>query len=382
MSVPKIIRVGITGQSGFIGTHLYNEFGLLPEKFELITFKKEYFDNSNLLAEFVKKCDVIVHLAAINRHEDEKELYKINVDLADSLIQALKKADVSPHIVFSSSTQEKLDNFYGKSKLQGYMLFEKWAQDNHASLTKLIIPNVYGPFGRPNYNSFIATFCYNLIHGGDPQIMSDNEINLIYVSSICKYIISNIENSHTIKQPIITNFNIPPDFTQKVSGILNILRIFKEQYFDRGIIPVLNNQNEINLFNTFCSYIDLKSYFPYRLKENRDLRGTFVEIIKLGIGGQVSFSVTKPGITRGNHFHTRKIERFAVIKGQAKIQIRKIGTDKTFEFYLDGAEPAYVDMPVWYTHNIMNIGSEDLYTQFWINEWYDESNSDTFFEKV
>jgi UDP-2-acetamido-2,6-beta-L-arabino-hexul-4-ose reductase len=118
------------------------------------------------------------------------------------------------------------------------------------------------------------------------------------------------------------------------------------------------------------------------LKQNTYDRGPFVETIKLGSGGQVSFSTTNAGIMRGNHFHSRKIERFTVIKGQAKIQLRKIGTDKIFEFYLDGTNPSYVDMPIWYTHNITNVGEDELYTQFWINEWYNESDPDTYFEKV
>jgi UDP-2-acetamido-2,6-beta-L-arabino-hexul-4-ose reductase len=182
--------------------------------------------------------------------------------------------------------------------------------------------------------------------------------------------------------PIIRERQIQPDFVKKVSEILSLLNLFKEQYFDLGIIPIMSDLNEINLFNTFRSYIDIDKYFPYMLKQNNDERGTFVEIIRLGIGGQVSFSTTKPKITRGNHYHTRKIERFTVIKGKAKIQLRKIGTEKIYEFFLDGKNPSYVDMPVWFTHNIINIGNDDLYTQFWINEWYDMANPDTYFEKV
>jgi UDP-2-acetamido-2,6-beta-L-arabino-hexul-4-ose reductase len=164
--------------------------------------------------------------------------------------------------------------------------------------------------------------------------------------------------------------------------MLHLFIQFKEQYFVQSIIPVFSDINDINLFNTFRSYIDLNEYFPFCLKQNTDVRGTFVETIKLGSGGQISFSTTKPGITRGNHYHTRKIERFTVIKGRARIQLRKIGTDKIYEFFLDGSEPAHVDMPAWYSHNITNIGTDDLYTQFWINEWYDAANPDTYFEQV
>ena len=331
---------------------------------------------------FVRQCDVIIHLAAVNRHSDPEKLYKMNIELVNSLINALNQEKVKPHIIFSSSTQENLDNLYGKSKLEGRHLLEKWAQENNASFTGMIFPNVFGPFGLPNYNSFVATFCHKLTHDEEPKIMTDSDVNLIYVSSLCKNILSDIDETKEASVHIIKEKPIHPDFTKKVSEILKLLSIFNEQYFEQGIIPILSNINEINLFNTFRSYIEIDKYFPFKLKQNIDERGTFVETIRLGIGGQVSFSTTKPDITRGNHYHTQKIERFTVIKGKAKIQLRKIGTEQIYDFFLDGDNPSYVDMPIWYTHNIINIGNEDLYTQFWINEWYDADNPDTFFEKV
>jgi UDP-2-acetamido-2,6-beta-L-arabino-hexul-4-ose reductase len=228
----------------------------------------------------------------------------------------------------------------------------------------------------------VATFCHKLTHNEEPEILTDSEVKLIYVSSLCKHIINDIKQAHEADCPIIQEIHIPPDFAKKVSEMLCLFVQFKEQYLSQGIMPTLADKNEVNLFNTFRSYIELDEYFPFLLKQNIDARGTFVETIKLGIGGQVSFSTTKPGATRGNHYHTRKIERFTVIKGQAKIQLRKIGSSKIYEFSLDGSEPAHVDMPVWHTHNITNIGEEDLYTQFWINEWYDEADPDNFFEQV
>jgi UDP-2-acetamido-2,6-beta-L-arabino-hexul-4-ose reductase len=356
--------------------------GLEPSKYERISFEDNYFSSPELLCAFVKQCDVIVHLAAVNRHSDPDELYRINIELVNLLINALNYENVRPYIIFSSSTQENLDNSYGKSKLEGRRLLKNWAVEHHASFTGMVIPNVFGPFGLPNYNSFIATFCYKLTHNEEPKIITDNEVDLIYVSSLCKQILSGIDEIKNSDCQIIKQKIIQPDFTKKVSEILNLFYIFKEQYFEHGIIPVLSNVNEINLFNTFRSYIDIDRYFPFMLKQNNDERGTFVETLRLGTGGQVSFSTTKPGITRGNHYHTRKIERFTVIKGKSKIQLRKVGTEKVYEFFINGEDPSYVDMPVWFTHSITNTGSEDLYTQFWINEWYNESEPDTFFEKV
>ena len=175
---------------------------------------------------------------------------------------------------------------------------------------------------------------------------------------------------------------IPHTAEAKVSEILSKLQNFKKQYQENGVIPILETHFDFNLFNTFRSYIDIKNHFPVKFIQHSDNRGSFVEIIRLGVGGQVSFSTTMPGVTRGNHYHTRKIERFAVIKGKALIQLRKIGTNEIFDFYLDGNEPAYVDMPIWYTHNIKNIGDETLYTNFWINEAYNPENADTYIENV
>lgn len=382
MNDSKKIKVGITGQAGFVGTHLYNELKLFPEKYESIHFEDKYFGEIELLNTFVKQCDVIVHLAAVNRHHDQGELFRINLELVNKLINALKKENVTPHVIFSSSTQENINNKYGKSKLEGRRLFEEWAREHQASFTGMIVPNVFGPFGLPNYNSFIATFCHKLTHDENPEILADNDVNLIYISSLCKYIINDINEIVKISSPVIKEMCVQPEFNKKVSEILNLLSSFKKQYFDKGTIPQFSNMNEINLFNTFRSHIDINNYFPFALKKHSDERGIFVETIRLGTGGQVSFSTTKPGITRGNHYHTRKIERFTVIKGKARIQLRKIGTEDVINLYLDGENLSYVDMPIWFTHNITNIGNDDLYTQFWINEWYDEANPDTFFEKV
>lgn len=375
-----MIRIGITGQSGFVGTHLYTTLGLYPDEFQRIPFEDSYFQNDLKLRAFVKQCDVIVHLAAMNRHPDARVLYETNVHLVNQLVSAMESETVSPHVLFSSSTQEELDNEYGKSKREGRILLEAWAKKHGANFTGMVVPNVYGPFGRPGYNSFIATFCYKLTHGETPQILQDSTVKLIYVGNLCKHIIEKIEKVRNVSSSEIERDMVPYDFEKKVSEILALLECFKTLYFEQGIIPLLKDKNEVNLFNTFCGYMDFPTLYPRKLIKHQDTRGMFVETVKLGIGGQVSFSTTSPGITRGNHYHTRKIERFTVIKGKARIQLRRIGTDEVLNFYLDGDEPSYVDMPVWYTHNITNIGEEELYTQFWINEWYDPKDGDTYFE--
>ena len=400
------MKIGITGQSGFIGTHLYNYIGL-QENVERIPFMDEYFEDIEKLLDFVKSCDVIVHLAAMNRHSNQQVIYDTNINLVKTLTTACDLAGVKPHILFSSSTQEEKDNLYGKSKLEGRKLLEEWAERNSAQFTGLIIPNVFGPFGNPYYNSFIATYCYQLTHGEQPKIDVDGKVSLIYVGELVKEFWNEIngtlmkqnerDNTDQISEDLshphlsrvirgnqrsITEYKVPFTSHMKVSKVLSLLESYKVNYFNNGIIPDLDNEFEKNLFNTFLCYIDHKKFFPFHLTTHSDDRGSFAETIKLNSGGQVSFSTTVPGITRGNHYHTRKAERFAVIKGKARIELRKIGTKEILSFELDGENPSFVDMPIWYTHNITNIGNEELYTVFWINEHYNPEDADTFYNEV
>lgn len=377
-----MIKVGITGQSGFVGTHLHNVMGLMKDEFERVPFEDAFFKDDKQLRVFVRNCDVIVHLAAMNRHIDDGVIYETNMQLVKQLISAMEAEEVAPHVLFSSSTQEELDKGYGKSKREGRILFEKWAERSKGGFSGLVVPNVYGPFGKPDYNSFIGTFCYKLTHGEEPEIIEDNSVRLIYIWKLCSYIVKKIRLVKGVLQGVIEKDFVPFDLERKVSDILSQLKSFKDMYFDQGIIPELNDINDVNLFNTYRSYIDYENHFPVKLQKYADNRGIFVETLRLGVGGQVSFSTTVPEAIRGNHFHTRKVERFTVIKGKARIQLRRIGTDKVIDFYLDGKEPGYVDIPVWYTHNITNIGEEDLYTQFWINEWFNPKDGDTYFETV
>jgi Nucleoside-diphosphate-sugar epimerases len=385
-----MLKIGITGQTGFIGTHLFN-FLALQKEVVLVPFKDEYFQDSNKLGTFVSECDAVVHLAAMNRHGNPQVIYDTNIGLVKSLIGACEATSATPHILFASSTQEERDNLYGKSKKDGRKLLEEWAERCGAAFTGLIIPNVFGPFGNPYYNSVIATFCHQLTHNEQPKIEVDGDLKLIYVGELVEVIWGKIKDKSIKtkdKSEKIKGLDgvevcpIPHTAQKKVSEILTLLEGYKENYFGKGIFPNLDDRFELNLFNTFVCYIDHASFFPFPLKMNTDDRGTFVETVKLNSGGQISFSTTKAGITRGNHFHTRKAERFAVIKGKAQIEIRRIGTDRVFTFELDGEKPSFVDMPIWFTHNITNVGTEEVYTIFWINEPFNAEDPDTYFEKV
>lgn len=372
-----MIRVGITGKSGFIGYHLCQTINLFKEEFALVEFEKNFFNEQLKLDAFVSSCDVIIHLAALNRHIKPEIIYETNVSLVNNLVKALERTESKAHLIISSSTQEERENLYGKSKKEGRKLLSDWAKQNNGRLSGLIIPNVFGPFGHPNYNSVIATFCHQIARGEKPKIEVDGELKFIYVGDLVDKIIQVINSRDNTHELVI-----PHTAEAKVSEILSLLQYFRKSYQDDGEIPVLVNDFQHKLFNTYRCYIDVETYFPKKFVQHADNRGAFIEIARQGIPGQTSFSTTLPGITRGNHFHTRKIERFAVIKGKALIQLRRIGTDNVHNFYLDGNEPAYVDMPIWYTHNIKNIGEETLYTIFWINEAFEVNNPDTYFEIV
>ena len=373
-----MIKVGITGQAGFMGSHLFNFLGTKTDTIERINFEKNFFENDEKLQKFVASCDVIVHIAAMNRHENPQVIYDTNVGLVNQIINACEETNSNPKIIFSSSTQEEQDNLYGKSKRDGRKALEKWAVDNHGKVISFIIPNVFGPFGKPFYNSVVATFCHQVIQGETPTIHNDGTVNLIYVNELSETFYSEIisnKNKSTIKM-------VPFTSTKKVSELLALINTFNEEYVENGVVPNVSKDSfELNLFNTFTSFIP-KNYFPRKFTKHEDNRGAFVEIMRAQTSGQSSYSTTVPGITRGNHYHTRKIERFAVISGKASIKWRKVNTGEVYEFILDGTEPAYVDMPIWFTHNITNIGDEELITLFWINEPYDPADSDTYFEEV
>nr|WP_299172554.1 NAD-dependent epimerase/dehydratase family protein [uncultured Allomuricauda sp.] len=381
MNKPQM-KIGITGQAGFVGYHLYSTLSL-NEAITLVPFERHFFDDTKALEEFVSSCDTIVHLAAMNRHEDPQVIYDTNVNLVKKLIAACSHTGSTPHIIFSSSSQEERDNLYGQSKKEGKNLLASWAITEGGRLSSLTVPNVFGPFGKPNYNSVVATFCHKVARNEEPTILNDGEIGLIYINELVAKFHETINGTLTGKKLNENAQEIPIEANHfiKVSRLLELLKGYKTNYLGNGVFPYLENDFEKSLFNTFRCYIP-ESHYPVKYTKHTDPRGSFVEIARTETSGQFSFSTTVPGITRGNHFHTRKAERFAVISGKARIQLRKIGTDKVINYELDGSEPAYVDMPIWYTHNITNIGDEELITLFWINEPYNPEDADTYFENV
>ena len=370
------MKVGITGQSGFIGWHLYHTLRFKLKDFNLIDFKKEFFYNSLDLDRFVSKCDVIFHLAGVNRDDDEKKLYEENIKLASFLIESIKRIDFKGKLIFSSSYQEDMQNDYGKAKNEIREMFISESKLNNFKFSGLLIPNVFGPFSKPNHNTFIATFCKKIIDGKIPEIIKDSIIPLIYIDDLIFQIINEINNESNNKKVI------SPEIKIRVSEVLNLIKLFNKTYIKSHKLPDIKNKFSENLFNTFLSFIVKEDYYPVYLKNNIDSRGSFFEIIRQESRGQTSISFTSPSIIRGNHFHTRKIERFCIVKGEALIKLRRVGESKVIKFIVSGSKPSFIDISIWHTHSIENIGKDELVTVFWVNEHYDEKNSDTFLEIV
>jgi UDP-2-acetamido-2,6-beta-L-arabino-hexul-4-ose reductase len=373
------MKIAITGYDGFIGKHLVN--GLIYKSnftYSDISFiDQEDFHNPILLKKKLLNCQTVIHLAGVNRHEDPKYIFEENIRLTRLIIENI--SETVKTIIFSSSIQQKLKNPFGKAKLHCTKLFNEWAITNNKNFVNLVIPNVFGPFGKPNYNSFVATFCNNLIFNKNSTINGSSKINLLYVDDLIKTIIL------SVKEPISNISEISEFDGIKSTSVIEVFDILKEQWFSydsNNIIPNISNKFELNLFNTLRSFIPHQNFFPKKLIKHTDERGFFSEIIKTKGEGQFSFSTTFPGITRGNHFHARKIERFIVIQGKALVELRKIDTNDKLSFILEGEKLNFIDIPIWYTHNIKNIGEETLVTLFWINEPYDPKNSDTYLIKV
>lgn len=368
------MRVGITGQSGFIGSHLYS-YLKTDEDVTLIPYQRRFFENAYELDKFLQSCDVVVHLAGANLGPDE-EVYEDNIQLAEGLVSALERTRSTPHLIYSSSTHENRDTAYGRSKHHARQTLSTWAHENDAKFTGLIIPNVYGPFCRPFYNSVVATYCYQLTHGQEPEIKTDQPIGLIYIDDVLqkihRVILYELESDEML---------VPPNLEMKMSDLLDKLQGFKQQYIEEKVIPDLSDPFDLKLFNTFRSHIE-PGHYPVSYDVKQDHRGYLFEAIRALNQGQAFLSTTKPGVERGNHYHRRKVERFSIVKGRALVQLRRVGTNIIQDYFLDGEKPSYIDIPVLHTHNLINVGEEELIMLFWTSELYNPEDPDTYYEMV
>tara|TARA_B100000902_G_scaffold184142_2_gene176755 strand:+ start:2877 stop:3953 length:1077 start_codon:yes stop_codon:yes gene_type:complete len=358
------MKVGITGSNGFIGYHLWIHLKYLCEDLEVIRLSRDLKE--------ISKCDVVVHLAEKNRG-DEDEIYHNNTSSASTLASTMNG---NQRILYASSIHEDDDSVFGRYRKENKKMFKSWAKSTGGSFSSLRIPNVFGPFCKPNYNSFIATFCHKLINNEEIQANS-NGVNLVYVQNLCRQIVEIIKERGNKE-----SYDIKSDGKYSVQYIYTKLSMFKKRYIDNNIIPNVHNLYdtfELDLFNTLRSYITDRLV---TMDSNSDDRGYLSETIKTDAGGQSFFSTTKPGYIRGQHFHMRKLERFCVLKGNADINLRKIGTDEIITYKVSGSKTQYIDMPLFYTHNITPSDDREVTTLFWTNELLDKNDTDTYWEDV
>jgi UDP-2-acetamido-2,6-beta-L-arabino-hexul-4-ose reductase len=365
------LTIGITGADGLIGTHTRALFHV-DSRFRVVAAGRSLFADSHEMQDFLSRVDVVIHLAGMNRG-DEALIANTNVDLVHRLIAAAEAVGRTPHLIFASSTHIDRNTLYGASKRESADLLDAWARRNDSRFTNVILPNVYGEGGKPFYNSVISTFCHQLALGEEPTIHVNTEMTLMHASQAGQIFRDTIL-SHTTGE-------VRPQGAQiSVSDVLYRLKRLLEQYA-QNIIPDLRDAMDLDLFNTLRHEL-FKVRPLVELKLHGDDRGTLFETVRTHHGGQSFVSRTKPGITRGNHFHFRKLERFLVLEGRAVIRLRKLFTNEVKEFAVNGTKPQYIDIPTLHTHSITNVGEIDLVTQFWSHEIYDPNSPDTYAESV
>ncbi len=340
---------------------------------EVIEGKEDTFASPSALDAFVAGCDAIVHLAGMNRG-DEQQLYETNVALTQELIDACERGALMPHVVFASSIHIYRDTMYGKSKKKCSEMLKQWSERTGAAFTNLVLPNVFGEHGQPFYNSVVATFCFQLANGEEPRIIEDGTVELIHVQDVAEGIHAILVEGGPTDERV---FSGAPLTVSDLLGRLSQLA----QLYRAGLIPHVEDRLDLCLFNTLRSYL-YPQHYPSAPTLHADARGNLFEAVKSLNGGQCFISTTNPGVTRGNHYHVRKIERFLVLRGEAEIGIRRLFFNEVKEFRVSGAKPEYIDIPTLHTHNIRNVGQGELITLFWANEIFEPENPDTFAEPV
>ncbi|MBB6017761.1 UDP-2-acetamido-2,6-beta-L-arabino-hexul-4-ose reductase [Deinococcus radiopugnans ATCC 19172] len=353
-----------------LGTHVRAYFRGL-EDLEVPTADRQTFA-SGRLADFVDGCDAVIHLAGMNRGEDDV-VAQTNLDLTRQLIEALEARHSKAHILFSSSTHIERDTAYGTSKREAAALLSDWAQRNGGRFTNVILPGVFGEGGKPFYNSVVSTFCHQLASAEKPTPHNDAPIEQIHAQEVARRFEALIRDG-TLGDVRVQGHNMT------VYGLLDALGSMHNLYAEH-IIPDLREDIRRDLFNTYRSYLYPKHY-PVALTLHTDPRGSLFEAVKSPNGGQSFMSTTHTGITRGNHYHTRKVERFLVTGGEAEIKLRHLFGEEVQTFRVSGERPSYVDIPTLHTHNITNIGDGTLTTLFWTHELFDPAQPDTVAEPV
>lgn len=369
------MKILVTGGNGFLGSNLRAQ--LQNEGFENVmnyTVDQSLADLDN----YTKECDFVFHLAGVNRPKTEKEFYEGNTNLTEQLVKFLEKNNNLVPILLSSSVQAEQDNPYGDSKKLSEQAIFEYGQRNNVEVLVYRLKNLYGKWSRPNYNSVVATFCYNISRNLPIQLNNpEAELTLSYIDDVVQEFVRSMKNSPSREGRFCM---VPQEVTLTLQALADKLVGFKENR-QTLIMPSLKAKVDRNLYATYLSYL-AEDDFSYQLKKNSDDRGWLAEFIKSEDNGQIFISTTKPGVTRGNHWHHTKVEKFLVIQGEAMISFRHIFSDKVIDYPVKGEDLEVVDIPAGYTHSITNTGKEDIITLFWACELFDQDNPDTYYVEV
>lgn len=371
------MKILVTGADGFIGKNLIAQLESLREH-EILGYDKD--TGLERLRKYCGECEFVFHLAGVNRPENPAEYRVGNFGFTSQLLSLLKEYRNTCPIMLSSSIQAELDNPYGISKKEGEDLLRTYGEETGARVLLYRFPNVFGKWCRPNYNSAVATFCYNIVNDLPVQVNgNETKLSLVYIDDVVEELLHALVGKENRGQDDFCHVKNVHSVT--LGEIMDLLHSFKKSRTTLQIPDMTDGSFSKKLYSTYLSYLPTEK-FVYPLKMNQDNRGSFTEIIRTANQGQFSVNISKPGIEKGNHWHNTKNEKFVVVSGNALIQFRKPGSEEIVSIHVSGENIEVVDIPVGYTHNIINEGDTDLITFMWCNECFDPEKPDTFFLKV
>ena len=383
------MKILVTGARGFVGRNLVSQLRNIRDGkiknhvlsgTDLEILEYDVDTDPSLLDDYCRQADFVFNLAGVNRPKDQAEFMKGNFGFASTLLDTLKKHGNACPVMISSSTQAALDNPYGESKRAGEELMFGYARRTGAKVLVYRFPNVFGKWCRPNYNSAVATFCHNIAHGLPIQVNDPNVVmHLVYIDDVVEELIGALGGQEHRQGDYC---EVPVVHTVTLGRIVELLYSFKESRNTLGV-PDLGDAFTKKLYSTYLSYLP-ENAFGYPLKMNVDARGSFTEIIRTPDRGQFSVNISKPRITKGNHWHHTKNEKFLVVSGKGVIRFRDMNDPdgKVLEYFVSGDKLEVIDIPTGYTHNIENLGDTDMVTFMWCNECFDPERPDTYYEEV
>ena len=369
----------ITGAGGFVGKNLVATLRTAGYT-DLMLFEKD--DTPETLADYCRRAAFVVHLAGINRPTDPSEFYTGNAGLTDTLLDNLEAAGNTAPVLVTSSTQAELDNDYGKSKRQAEEAIFAHRRRTGAMVYVFRMPGVFGKWCRPNYNSVVATFCHNVAHGLPIQVRdSAFSLPLVYIDDVVACILAAFDGDVMMDRSATPICHMHPIHEVTLGRLAELIQGFAAGRTSLAVPDLAPGSFEKKLYSTYLSYLP-SDQFSYPLEMHTDNRGSFTEFLRSPERGQVSINISHPGIVKGNHWHHTKNEKFLVVKGEGVIRFRNIFSKEVIEYHVSGDKLEVVDIPCGYTHNIENVGTEDMVTVMWANEAFDPDHPDTFFEPV